>query len=212
MRCADVCPTGGIAVSGRYRTVQEITEEVVRDSLFYQNSGGGMTLSGGEPLAQWEFAARLLRECKDRAIHTALDTSGYARWEALEKVLEHADLVLFDIKHMDTEQHHWGTGKDNSLILENARRTASKVRTWVRVPLIPGYNASDENLERMARFARDIGAEKVSLLPYHIWGKAKYARLGREYTMEDTPLPSDEFVAHCQQVVEGVGAKATVGR
>jgi pyruvate formate lyase activating enzyme len=212
LKCAEVCPTGSIAISGAYMTINQVAEEVARDRLFYQNSGGGMTVSGGEPLSQWEFVSGLLGECRNRGIHTALDTSGYAPWEVLEKVLGHADLVLFDIKHMDAEQHRKGTGKSNRLILANARRTASKARTWVRVPLIPGYNDSEGHLEEVARFALEIGAEKVSLLPYHIWGKAKYARLGRRYTIEKTPLPSDEFIERCQGIVESHGAKATVGR
>jgi len=212
LKCAEVCPTGAIAVSGAYMTVQEVVREVERDRLFYQNSGGGVTVSGGEPLAQWEFATKLLKECKAKGIHTALDTSGYAPWEALEKVLDYTDLALFDIKHLDAEQHRKGAGKSNRLILDNARKTAAKVRTWLRVPLIPGYNDSEEHLRRIAEFGLETGAEKISLLPYHVWGKAKYDRLGRRYPMEGTPLPSDEFVKERQRAMESLGAKVTIGR
>ena len=212
LKCADVCPTGAIAVAGQWMTLEEVMKEVESDSLFYKNSGGGVTLSGGEPLMQWEFALELLKDCKTKAFHTALDTCGYASWEVLDRVLDFTDLVLYDIKHMDAEQHRQGTGKSNKLILDNARRTASKRRTWLRVPLIPGYNDSAENLEAIARFGLEIGAEKVSLLPYHIWGESKYARLGLRYPMKEVTLPSDEFVKDCQKVVEGLGLKATVGR
>jgi pyruvate formate lyase activating enzyme len=212
LECADVCPTGAIAVSGQWMTLEEVMKEVEADSLFYQNSGGGVTLSGGEPLMQWEFALELLRECKAKSFHTALDTCGYGPWKVLERLLDYTDLVLYDIKHVDAEQHREATGKSNKLILENARKAASKRRTWLRVPLVPGYNDSVETLEAVARFGLDIGAEKVSLLPYHIWGKSKYARLGRRYPAEEIAVPSDEFASDRQKVVEALGLKATVGR
>jgi len=212
LKCAKVCPTGAIAVTGQWMTLEEVMKEVESDTIFYENSGGGVTLSGGEPLAQWEFALELLKACQAKALHTALDTSGYAPWEVLERVLDFTDLVLFDIKHMNAVHHREGTGKSNRLILDNARRTAAKRRTWLRVPLIPGYSDSVENLEAVARFGLEIGAEKVSLLPYHIWGEAKYARLGRKYPMGDVPQPSDSLVQDCRKVIEGQGMKATVGR
>jgi len=212
LKCAEVCPTGAIAVTGQWMSLEEVMKEVEADSLFYKNSGGGVTLSGGEPLMQREFALDLLKECQAKAFHTALDTSGYAPWEVLDRVLDHTDLVLYDIKHMDSERHGEGTGKGNGLILDNARRTAAKRKTWLRVPLIPGYNDSVEHLGAVARFGLEIGAEKVSLLPYHIWGKSKYERLGRKYPMDDLPLPPDSLAQECQKVIEGLGMKATVGR
>jgi len=212
LACAEVCPTGAISASGRYMTVEEVVEEVERDSLFYENSGGGVTLSGGEPLSQGEFALQLLKECKVKGTHTALDTCGYAPWNVMERVLDYTDLVLFDIKHMDAEEHRKGTGKSNKLILDNARRTASKVRTWLRVPLIPGYNDSEENLREIAKFGLEIGVEKVSLLPYHLWGRSKYTKLSRRYPMERTLRPSDELVKRSREIIEGFGLKTTIGR
>ena len=212
LECAQVCPMAAIVVSGSCMTLDQVMKEIESDRLFYQNSGGGATLSGGEPLMQWEFALDLLMACRAGGIHTALDTSGHAPWDVTEKVLEYTDLALFDIKHMDTGQHRRATGKGNELILENARRTAAKVRTWIRVPLIPGYNASEDNLESTARFALEIGAEKVSLLPYHVWGEGKWTRLGKRYPMQETSHPSDEFASRCQETVERVGATVTVGR
>lgn len=212
LKCAEACPTGAISISGQCMTLREVVDEVERDRLFYQNSGGGVTLSGGEPLSQWEFALGLLKECQRKGLHTALDTCGYAPWHTLEKLLAYTDLVLFDVKHLDAAQHRRGTGKSNKLILDNARRTAAKTRTWLRVPLIPGYNDSEENLRGIAKFGLEIGAEKVSLLPYHLWGKPKYAGLGRRYTLKHIPLPSDEMVKQRQEIVESVGTKATIGR
>jgi pyruvate formate lyase activating enzyme len=193
-------------------TIDDVMQEVASDDLFYQNSGGGVTLSGGDPLLQWEFAVALLKTCKERGFHTAIETSGYAEWSTLEKVLEYTDLVLYDVKHMDPAKHREGTGKTNELILENARKAAANRRLWVRVPLIPGYNDSEENLKATARFAQEIRAEQVSLLPYHVWGKSKFEKLGRRYTMDDVPLPSSEHVAHCRKIVEEAGLKTAVGR
>ncbi|MBM4443962.1 MAG: glycyl-radical enzyme activating protein [Chloroflexi bacterium] len=212
LKCGEVCPTGAIAITGQWMTVAEVMKEVEADGLFYVNSGGGVTLSGGEPLAQWEFALDLLRECQAKAFHTALDTCGYALWEVLDKVLDYTDLVLYDIKHMDPGRHTEGTGKTNGLILDNARRTAAKRRTWLRVPLIPGYNDSVENLEAVARFGLEIGAEKVSLLPYHVWGQSKWERLGRKYPLEALPMPPESWAGECRKVIESLGLKATVGR
>jgi len=147
-----------------------------------------------------------------KGTHTALDTCGYAPWNVMERVLDYTDLVLFDIKHMDAEEHRKGTGKSNKLILDNARRTASKVRTWLRVPLIPGYNDSEENLREIAKFGLEIGVEKVSLLPYHLWGRSKYTKLSRRYPMERTLRPSDELVKRSREIIEGFGLKTTIGR
>ena len=212
LKCADVCPTGALAVTGQWMTIDDVMQEVAADGLFYQNSGGGVTLSGGEPLQQWEFAVELLKTCKERGIHTAVETSGHAEWGILEKVLEYTDLVLYDVKHMDPAKHKEGTGKPNELILENARKAAAKRRLWVRVPLIPGYNDSEENLKATAVFAKEIGAAKVSLLPYHVWGMSKFAKLGRRFTMEDVPTPTSEHVERCRKIVQDAGLMTAVGR
>jgi len=192
-------------------TIEEVMKEVGSDKLFYQNSGGGVTISGGEPLSQWEFVLQLLKECKQEGLHTALDTCGYAPWHILEKVLEHTDLILFDIKHINSSQHRKGTGKGNRLILDNAKRTAAKVRTWLRFPLIPGYNDSDEHVREVAELATKIRVEKVSILPYHEWGKAKYEKLGRRYPFKNTQTLSDWHIQKLQKIIENMGLKVTVG-
>ena len=212
LKCAEVCPSGAIQRVGNYMTVDEALAQVQSDLLFYQNSGGGVTISGGEPLLQWEFVTKVLQRCKDNGIHTALDTTGHVPWQRMEKVLEYVDLVLYDVKHMDTVKHKEGTGVGNELILENAGKTAAKARTWLRVPLIPGYNDSDWNIVKLAEFALSINAEKVSILPYHEWGASKYSRLGRTYQMEGTPTPNEDCVQKVKNILESSRLPVGVGR
>jgi pyruvate formate lyase activating enzyme len=212
LECARVCPARGIECVGNYMTVDEVVAKVEQDRIFYDNSGGGMTASGGEPLVQWEFVSSVLERCREKGIHTALDTTGMAPWKNLEQVIEHTDLVLFDVKHMDSAIHKVGTGVGNETILENARKAAKKATTWVRIPLIPGFNISESNLTRTARFAIEIGAEKVSLLPYHNLGSSKYPKLGKTYSMEDTPLLDEEKVEEIKSWLEAMGLRVEIGR
>lgn len=213
LECAGVCPSEAITVSGRYVSIDEVTTEVESDRLFYEHSGGGVTVSGGEPLLQWEFVSELLKVCKERGLHTALDTAGYSSWHIIERVLEYVDLVLFDIKHMDPGKHRKGTSKSNSLILRNAQRIAAKkVRLWLRVPLIPGYNDSKEDIEKVARLGLKIGAEKVSILPFHGFGIPKYEQLGRRYTFEQVESPDDEHIQRVRESIVALGLEADVGR
>ncbi len=212
LKCDDACPTGALAATGKWRSVEEVMHEVAADDLFYQNSGGGVTLSGGDPLQQCEFSVELLRACKRRGFHTAIETSGFAEWSVLEKLLEYTDLVLYDIKHMDPEKHREGTGQPNELILENARKAAARRRLWVRVPLVPGFNDSDENLKQTAGFAREIGAAKVSILPYHLWGASKFEKLGRRFTMGDVSSPTAEQIERCRRTLQDAGVVTSVGR
>jgi pyruvate formate lyase activating enzyme len=212
LECARVCPARGIECVGRHMTIDEVVAKVEQDRVFYENSGGGMTVSGGEPLVQWEFVSSVLQRCREKGLHTALDTSGMAPWKNLERVLEHADLVLFDIKHMDSAIHKKGTGVGNETILENARKVAERATTWIRIPLIPGFNDSESNVTRAAHFAGEIGAEKISLLPYHNLGSSKYPKLGRTYPMEDAPLLGEEKVKELKSRLEAMGLKVEIGR
>ncbi len=212
LKCAEVCPSGAIIAAGKFMTVEEVLAEVMSDEIFYRNSGGGVTISGGEPLFQPEFVRELLKALKNKGIHTALDTCGFAKWEVMESVLEYVDLVLFDIKHMDTSAHIIGTGQNNSLILENARKAAARNRLWVRFPLIPGFNDSEENIRRTAEFGYEIGAEQVSLLPYHEWGTPSYARLGREYPFGELGKLDDARIEKAREICNTAGLKTVVGR
>jgi pyruvate formate lyase activating enzyme len=208
MDCVKACPSGAFEISGKRMSVDEVVEEACRDELFYTNSGGGVTLSGGEPLAQPEFAYRLLARCKEKALHTALDTCGFAPWETLVRLLEHTDLVLYDLKHLEPTRHLEGTQVDNALILENLRRmieTATS-RVWIRIPVVPGYNDSEEHFRKLADFLAKNPVEKVSLLGYHEWGRSKHVALGREYPLAQTaPLPKERLTPF-----EGILANAGI--
>ena len=210
-RCVDACPTKALRKVGQYMTVEEVMAEIERDELFYYKSGGGITISGGEPLLQWQFVLRLLKACKQRHLHTALETCGYARWPALEKVLEHVDLVLYDIKHMDPKLHREATGKSNRLILGNLRAMQNRAKVWLRIPVIPGYNDSEENLTEVSLLGREIKAEKVSLLPYHRLAEGKYGQLGKQYNMTHVEPPGKERLEEIQKFIESYGLTVTIG-
>jgi len=212
LKCTEVCPSGGVSTAGTYMTVKEALKEVMSDEPFYLNSGGGVTISGGEPLAQPAFVRALFQELKKRGIHTALDTCGFAKWETIESVLKYVDLVLFDIKHMDTSEHIIGTGQNNAMILENARKIAAGTPLWIRIPLIPGFNDSEENIREVARFGAEIKAEQVSLLPYHEFGTPNYERLGRDYPLWDIGQPDEKQTERAREICEAAGLKVSIGR
>lgn len=174
-RCAVACPSEARRLSGKRMTVDEVMREVLKDRKFYENSGGGVTLSGGEPLVQPDFAQLIFQESKQSDLHTTLDTCGYAPWPAIEKALGYVDLVLFDIKHLDTVKHRAATGQDNRLILENARRISKLKPMRVRVPLIPGFNDSADAVSAITAFAADeLGCRDLDLLAYNRMGEVKY--------------------------------------
>jgi pyruvate formate lyase activating enzyme len=191
--CVDGCYAGALEMAGYEATVDDAMEEVLRDRTFYANSGGGVTLSGGEPLAQHEFSAGLLRAAKDQGLHTALDTSGHAPWPRLEKTLRHTDLVLYDLKHMDPERHAELTGVSNELIHENLRRLDRLgTSTWIRIPLIPGLNDDDANLKATGELLSQFeNIELVEILRYHRFAETKYASAGMEYTLKGLEPPTE---------------------
>lgn len=213
MECVEACKKGALKVVGEYMRVEEVREEILKDELFYRNSSGGVTLSGGEPLYQKDFTLQLLKECKKAYLHTALDTSGYADWDVWKEVLKYTDLVLFDIKHMDSERHKEGTGVENEMIIENAARVAKVVRMWIRIPVIPGYNDDEENIRRVAEFASRIGAEKVSLLGYHELGRVKYECLDKLYFLRNVHSIVERDLDKLKRLIESYdnGLKVTIG-
>ncbi len=211
MKCVDVCPVKALQCVGDFLSVSAVIEKAKRDALFYRNSGGGVTLSGGEALLQWEFARDLLKICKEEGWHTALDTTGFASWVNMREVLKYVDLVLYDIKHMDEKSHIEGTGVSNKLILENIEKTASMASIWIRIPVLPGYNDSSEHMEMIAQVASKVVVAKVSLLPYHEWGRHKYGKLGTDYSFEYPGLINDEKLKEISGIFEGKGLEVTVG-
>jgi len=208
--CADACYSGALVKFGERVTVGDVLQEVERDRLLHEASGGGVTLSGGEPAAQPLFASRLLEALKDAGHHTALDTCGHADWEAMEKILGHVDLVLYDLKHMNPQTHEELTGATNKLILSNLRKLSkmSSKKVVVRAPVIPGLNDSAGNVEAMARFLGDLGnIEAVELLPYHNLGVPKYGALGREYALSHLQPPTRERLEEVRGLLEAWGLK-----
>ncbi len=187
---AEACPTGARRMLGRDVEVEELVEEVLRDRIFFDESGGGVTFSGGEPLVQAPFVGRAMDALRARGVHTALDTCGLPAERLLETAAR-ADLVLFDLKHMDGPLHRRWTGVDNGEILAGLAalaRAHGNVR--VRVPVVPGVNDDDANLEATARFVATLPGAAVDLLPYHGTGAAKFARLGRSYALDGVQPPS----------------------
>ncbi|MGQ9648234.1 MAG: glycyl-radical enzyme activating protein [Thermodesulfobacteriota bacterium] len=213
--CVNRCPNQALNLVGKRMTVDEVLKEVVEDSIFYTRSGGGLTLTGGEPTAQPDFAYELLRQYKvrERGRHTALETCGFVDWPTLSHLLEYTDLVLYDIKHMDSGCHFRLTGVSNELILQNARRIAKSCSHLViRLPLIPGINDTEENIRRTASFALKLpGVEEIDLLPYHRLGEPKYGRLGREYPFVGTIALSPSRLAEIRSLVESYGLRVNVG-
>lgn len=180
MKCIEVCPSSALEAVGRIMTVAAVMDEVMRDMPFYESSGGGITVSGGEPTLQPGFTTELLKRSKMQGIHTCIETNGYANSEVWSRMLPYLDLILLDIKHMDPVIHERFTGVSNELILNNARDLASQVDIIVRVPLIPGFNDSDQFAEELGKFVLSIPELKeVDLIPVHSYGSSKYGMLGK---------------------------------
>lgn len=210
--CVPACYPGALELLGREVSEEETLAEARKDALFYRNSGGGVTVSGGEPLAQPEFVAGFLRRCQEFGLHTTIDTCGYADSKALQLVLEHVDLVLYDIKHMEDETHRRATGVSNKRILANALAVASAgVSMIMRLPLISGINDSEENVRRTARFAQELGVRRLDLLPYHRFGTSKYTNLDRRYRLDGMATPPDDVVQHLKAMLESMGLECQVG-
>jgi pyruvate formate lyase activating enzyme len=178
---------------GQWLTVDQVMDVVRRDAIYYANSGGGVTFSGGEPTAQPRFLAACAQRCREEGIHTALDTCGFVEWRVLERILPHIDLVLFDLKQLDSQKHERFTGVRNDLILENLQRIDQRAKPiWIRIPLIPGFNDSQENLGRIAEMARRLTAvKKISILPYNSTAGAMYRLIGRDYNLEGLAYSRD---------------------
>lgn len=210
--CVAVCPSQALTMVGRNVTVSEVLTEVKRDLAFYRRSGGGVTLSGGEPLGQPEFLVELLKGLKAEYLNTAIETAGMAKEDVLDQVLPYVDLVLYDIKHMDNQKHKECVGTPSTIVLNNARFISSKgIPLVVRIPVIPGCNDTNENIRQTAEFAKEIGSIALHLLPYHRLGKTKYAQIGREYKLMDVTPPPREKMLMLKNIVESEGVRCIIG-
>jgi pyruvate formate lyase activating enzyme len=211
--CARACPSQALEIVGRAVTVGETVGEIVRDVPFYDESGGGATFSGGEPLWQPDFLAAVLRACHERGIHTAVDTCGFAPWETIARVREATDLFLYDLKLMDSGRHAELTGVPNALILENLERLSRLGQTLiVRVAVIPGINDSERELRALGEFVGSLrNPPPIDLLPYHRIGVGKYTRLGRLYHLGEVTPPSEERMAQIVRLFRRYEFPVTVG-
>jgi len=211
--CVEQCPAGAREIVGRDMSAAEVMAEIERDVLFYDESGGGATFSGGEPLAQLDFLSELLAECRRRSIHAALDTSLYAPWHDVERIADDVRLFLCDLKHIDPAAHEQLTGVSNGPILDNLRRLAGlKKPIIIRIPIIPGVNDDAENVTACGRFVAALdGVERVDVLPYNRAVSGKLPRLARAYEILEPPAPSQERIAEVVGRLEDLGLTVKVG-
>ncbi|MFC1931275.1 glycyl-radical enzyme activating protein [Chloroflexota bacterium] len=215
-KCVEVCPNEARQITGRIVGCEEIMAEVMKDKAFYRRSGGGITLSGGDPLMQPDFAAEILRQCKEKDIHTTVETSGFADYNDFINVLKYTDFLYCDIKHMNSKEHKAGVGVGNEIILDNLKKisrnvTLNDMSLVVRVPVVPGYNDSKRNIFDTVAFARELKkVHKIELLPYNKLGVLKYERLGKKYMLPDIDIPAQESLNELKEMVEACNIECEV--
>ena len=211
-KCVEICPYGALTLAGRYMSVEEVLQEVKKDILFYRKSGGGITLSGGEPGSQPDFSEAILKSVYSMGIHTAIETCGYYSYEILKRLAKWTDLFLYDIKHLDDLKHVHGIGFSNKLILNNFRKLIKNgASVIVRIPVIPGFNATKEDMRLICQFLSKIdGSKEIHLLPYHRLGDSKVISLGKAKKMERKPLPRKELL-DLKEVVAQFGFEVQIG-
>lgn len=192
--CIKACPTEAVQIIGEDLNIDNIFDKIKDDVPYYSFTGGGITLSGGEPLLQFEFIWELCKKLKDNNISVALDTCGYAKWYKYETILPLIDLFLFDIKHLDTKKHIELTGTDNKLIKENLERLAkSKANIVIRFPIIPGLNDSITHINMLSKYISNLGLNYIEIIPYHDYGESKYLQLGKKYCLDINTLTEDKL-------------------
>jgi pyruvate formate lyase activating enzyme len=211
-KCSQKCPTDALIIVGKEMRVEEVMKEIDKDAIFYEDSAGGITVSGGEPLLQLEFLKAILEECKDKNIHTAVDTCGYASNDAFNKISDYVDLFLYDIKVMDDKEHKRYTGVSNRRILESFKSLARNGGDiLVRFPVIPGINDGEDNVTKTAEFVLTYGIKSISLLPYHRAGIEKYRGLNRPYKLKTTQPATDENLRSIKERLETFGLRVKIG-
>jgi len=214
MRKVNGKSVAGKKVYGEGMEADRVVETLIKDAHFYEESGGGVTFSGGEPLMQTDELVYLLEACKSHGFHTTVDTSGYARWEQFDRIRHLTDLFLFDLKNMDPELHKEYTGVDNGVILSNADKLLEKgARLIFRIPVIPGINTTEDEISGMIGFLKER-AEKmteVHLLPYHRIAENKYQRLQMQETLADVAEPDEHFMRHLKEEFKHTGLEVIIG-
>jgi pyruvate formate lyase activating enzyme len=211
--CSEVCTAQALVVFGKEMSPEEVLEEVLKDEIFYRKSKGGVTFSGGDPFEQKDFLVATAKLCKERYLHTAVETCGSVPWESIEETLPYIDLFLYDLKEMDPERHRRFTGVVNEVVLNNYKRLAETGKKIIaRVPVIPGFNDRDDNFDMMIDFLNEhTPCIRVSLLPYHRLGKTKYDRLGMEYQLEGIEPPPESRMMELKKKFTQAGFKVSIG-
>ncbi|MCU4164739.1 glycyl-radical enzyme activating protein [Carboxylicivirga caseinilyticus] len=213
-KCAEACPTKAIEMSGQQMDIDQLIKTIESESLFFDQSGGGVTFSGGEPLMHYKTLLQLLDECGKRHIHRVVDTSLFSRSEIVKQVAEKTELFLVDLKHMNDEKHKKYTGVSNQLILENIR-LLSDINSdfWIRIPLIDGVNADEENIKKSAEFLSKLNwqSKLVNLLPYHDIGRNKHLKLGSSYNGDGMKEPAQQIIERSIRIFSDFGIQAIVG-
>lgn len=211
-RCQEACPTGALRRFGYSKSMEEVMEEVEKDRIFYEYSGGGITLSGGECLTQKEFTLELLKTSKEMGINTAIETTGYANWAVLQEIAGFVDYILYDLKHVDSEKHKAMTGVSNTVIVENLQRLVKTgFKPIIRIPVIPGYNDDRDTVSKFIQLMKDLKLDTVHLLPLHHLGKNKYRQLDREYFFKELITPTREEMEKIKDLFLAAGIKARIG-
>jgi len=212
-KCAEACTFGALRICGQKITVTEAFRRLTADRMFYETSGGGVTLSGGEPLLQPKFCVELLTALKREGVHTAVDTCGCVKWEFIAEMLPVTDIFLFDFKHADSIAHRKLTGQGNELIIDNLRHlSACGAKIEIRIPLIPGCNDSEVNLCATGKILGELRLEWVKILPYHSMARSKYAALDMPDTMQETETPDDTAIAQAVVILREYGVNAVSGK
>lgn len=212
-KCSKTCYAESRRQSGKAMTIEEIIKEVDKDMVFYKNSGGGITFSGGEAMCFPEVVYELAKYYKDKGVSTAIETCGCVDWENYEKVLTYMDLVMFDLKIIDNEKHIIYTGGSNKQILENMKMISKIVNTIVRIPIIPTINDSKKEIDDFGKFISEMkgNINTIHILPYHNLGINKYHSLGKKYLLEDLEVPSEEHMDEIKAHLEGYGFNVIIG-
>jgi pyruvate formate lyase activating enzyme len=212
--CVLECPSDALKISGEVMDEAKVWKTIKRDAVYYETSGGGVTCSGGEILSQPDFVAEIFKHCHDEGIHTCADTSGFGTPEALDKILEHTDLTYFDLKHVNPKRHAELIGVPLDVILSNLKTVVARgIPFVIRVPLIPEYNNSPEELEAMAALVSETApGASVNILPYHKYGASKYPSVGMVYSLEELRENTPEELETAKTIFESHGLKCEVSK
>lgn len=212
-KCTEFCPTTALEIKGRKYSAQEIFNKILEDKIFYTNSGGGVTMSGGEPLYQIFFVKKVFELCKKEGIHTALDTSGFCELEQFKLIIPYTDLFLFDLKHMNSNEHIRLTGKSNEIIHNNLKYLSKEKKDiQIRVPLIPSLNDMDSNIIPTIEFVCSLGIKKITFLPYNNITGSKYNWIGRKYTLERIKPVTAKSLEHIWKIAIEHHLEVQIGR